>query len=350
MRRVTVCLALLALCGCANLRDKPGRSPEKSKPEKASGAQPSSYDNAIEVTELRERAVTLLARATESDSALIRANALEGLSLAGARVDPLLSGALHDENEGVRAVAAMVVGRLGLTRHAGEVRLLRTDPSPYVRVAALYAGAELGTDPDISPLASLLLRGPSYRIRAQAAYALGELGNSSAAQMVAEATQGSIPGGHEAEARLFHLQVAEALVKLGVEDQLEVLHAALYPSQAMELEATALAAQIVGTLEDKSATGDLINLVEYKDPRGNPMPAEVRLAAASALARLGQPKGTYIADEFAANENPALRAQAAALYGDIGLRENLGRLAVMLEDDSGAVRVSAASAILRSTQ
>ncbi|MCC6661036.1 MAG: HEAT repeat domain-containing protein [Phycisphaerales bacterium] len=333
---------LLALASCAG-NGKP------SGGHAAGAAGPGPYRDVVAVSDLRERAIAMLTKAAGAEAPAIRANALEGLSAAGARVDTLLPAALHDSNEGVRTVAAMIVGRLGLSGHAAEIAALRSDPSPYVRAAAVYAGARIGTNPDVSPLAGLLRRSTRYRVKAQVVYVLGELGNGSAAAMIAESVNTPVPSGHEGEARLFQLQVAEALVKLGADDQREVLHAALYPSQANELEATALATQIVGQLRDKSATGDLINLVEYKDPEGNRMPAEVRLAAATALARLGQPNGTYIADEYRQNERPAVRAQAASVYGDLGLRENLDKLAAMLDDPSAIVRVSAATAIIHAT-
>jgi HEAT repeat protein len=307
------------------------------------------FRDPVRVSELRERAIGLLVENARGDSALLRANALEGLAGAGERAAPAVEAGLKDSNPGVRSVAAILIGRLGLSALSGSVEGLRRDESAFVRAAAVYASVKVGASMDATPLASALFNDASFRVRAHAVYLLGELGNTSAVPMIRQAARAPVPRGQEAAGRLFQLQVAEALVKLGEDDEREAVRAALYPSRPDELEATALAVQIIGQLQDRSAVGDLINLVEYKDKSGNRMPAEVRLAAAAALAKLGQPRGTYIADEFFKSPDPALRAQAAAVYGDLGLGENLGKLQAMLDDESGFVRVSSAAAILRLT-
>ena len=55
----------------------------------------------------------------------------------------------------------------------------------------------------------------------------------------------------------------------------------------------------------------LIELTSPKEPGGQELPGEVRMAAASALAKLGQPKGSYIAREYFQGGKETLRAQAA---------------------------------------
>jgi HEAT repeat protein len=77
------------------------------------------------------------------------------------------------------------------------------------------------------------------------------------------------------------------------------------------------------------------------------MPAEVRLAAAGSLAELGLDKGTFIADEYAGNSMPAIRAQAAHVYGLIGRPENLSKLQKMMTDRAAIVRIAAAGAVLK---
>jgi HEAT repeat protein len=324
--------------------------PTGGSPAPQNAAPPNPYTDPLRTSEFRERTIQILTSLAVSDVPAVRANALEGLSHAGERVEPLIPVALADPNEGVRAVAAMIVGRLKLASLVPAVEPLRNDPSPFVRAAAVYALVRTGAETDPTPLAQLLFSDPSYRVRSQVVFILGELGNPSAAAMIGQAAEApSQARVIDPQERLFQLQVAEALVKLGARERQEVIKAALYPSSPEALEAAALAAQIAGQLEDHSVVGDLINLVEYKDQQGNQMPAEVRLAAAAALARLGQPYGTYIADEHRASERPALRAQAAAVYGELRLPENLPKLEAMLADPSPLVRVSAASAILRAT-
>jgi HEAT repeat protein len=68
---------------------------------------------------------------------------------------------------------------------------------------------------------------------------------------------------------------------------------------------------------------------------------------AGALARLGNTRGTFLADQYASNEVPILRAQAAFVYGQIGRSENLGKLEVMMADSDPLVRLAAAAAVLQ---
>ena len=77
---------------------------------------------------------------------------------------------------------------------------------------------------------------------------------------------------------------------------MDTVRSALYPSRPEELEATALAVQIIGEVHDRGAIDQLIYLVDEETDR--PMPAEVRLAVAGALAKLGLREGGFIADEY----------------------------------------------------
>ncbi|MEX2218507.1 MAG: HEAT repeat domain-containing protein, partial [Phycisphaerales bacterium] len=262
--------------------------------------------------------------------------------------EPLLLAGLKDPNAGVRSTAAMMIGRLKLADAAPACRPLATDPSPFARASAIYALSRCGQPVNSTPLARLLLHDPSTRVRAHVAFLLGELGEPSAAGLLREAARGaSSRSTQPAEQRLFLAQVSEALVKLGEHSQVEPIRAHLYPSRPEDLEATALAAQILGQLRDKGSTDELIYLTAYKDRQGNRMPAEIRLAAAGSLARLGNDKGSFVADEYAASDMAVLRAQSAFVYGEIGRAENLPKLEKLLGDQTGIVRVSAAGAVLK---
>jgi HEAT repeat protein len=151
-----------------------------------------------------------------------------------------------------------------------------------------------------------------------------------------------------AEYRMLQIQICEALVKLGDEGQLPAIRAALYPSRVEDLEIVALAVQILGQLKDKGSVDELIYLTARKSESDKQFwPAEIRLGAAGALARMGLDQGTFLADEYATNAAPVLRAQAAHVYGDIGRIENLGKLEGMMADSDSLVRLSAAAAILQ---
>ncbi|MGH7133342.1 MAG: HEAT repeat domain-containing protein, partial [Phycisphaerales bacterium] len=189
-------------------------------------------------------------------------------------------------------------------------------------------------------------------IKAQAAYLLGEIGNKSAAPLLREALSKRVGRTDPNEDRLMRLQINEALVKLGDDAALDELRIAIYPSKSEDLEAAVLAAQILGVLKDRASQRKLIELVETtvrtESSRASQMPPEVRLAAAGALARMGQITGAVaVADEYRLNPAPAVRAQAAVVYGDTHNRPQLGRLAGMIDDPDPAVRLAVAAAILK---
>jgi HEAT repeat protein len=161
------------------------------------------------------------------------------------------------------------------------------DPSAYVRGSAIFALTKCGIEVDPSPLAGMLLRDPSPRVRAQAAYLLGEIGDPSALGPLHDAAKATVPRASQAEMKMLQLQIAEAIVKLGEEDQISTIRAALYPARPEDLEITALAVQILGQLRDKAAADELIFLTAREDQRGQHWPAEIRLGCAAALARMG---------------------------------------------------------------
>ncbi|KAA0215812.1 MAG: HEAT repeat domain-containing protein [Leptolyngbya sp. PLA3] len=306
-----------------------------------------AYSDPVARSQLRERALDELMKAAASDWALERANAIEGLLEAPSRVEAIAAAGLKDENEGVRSVAAMVVGRARLSTLGASVRPLLQDTSPYVRASAIFALTRLGESPDRTPLSDLLFDDRSTRRRAHAAFILGELGDPSALAMLSEAARQKTPGATLVEQRLLELQIAEAMVKLGERAQLDAIRAALLPSSPEMLEPAALAAQIIGTLQDRESIDRLINLSAYRGQQGTEPPAEVMLAVAGSLSALGVPDGTFVADKYSGSEQDAVRAQAAFVYGQIGRVDNLGKLDHLLGDKSGLTRVSAATAVLK---
>jgi HEAT repeat protein len=320
---------------------------------------------------------------------LLRANAIEGLHHAPTRLAPIVAAGLRDENLGVRYAAAVTVGELSLNELTASVRPLLHDPDERVRLAAISALVQLGQEVDRQPLGDALHSGEP-RLAAHAAFLLGELGDASAIPMLKSVSarppaRGSRSGGDAGrgggtrgdtdgavtpqappepvgtpdpiERVLLRLQVAEAIIKLGDDSVRHVLHAALYPRHREDFEAAVLAAQILGELDDRTAVSQLVQLVEQatpetreeSDPRRRVFiqPPEVRLAAATSLAKMGFPDGVYVAEQYRASAQPALRSQSAFLYGAVGDVRALARLETMLQADASAmVRVAAAAATL----
>ena len=330
----------------------PRRTPTATEPLESS--------DAIRRTLIREDALQILETSILSEYPVLRANALEALHAVPTRLPPLLREAFIDSNPGVRFVAVMTVGKLQLSEFAHEAVHLVHDPDPRVRAAALYAQARTGFSPDLSPIADLLFS-EDHSVRSQAAFILGELGNDSALPMLRAVAAQHATGTH-IQSRIFRLQVAEAMVKLGDEAAAQTIHVALYPALRDEFEAAVLAAQILGEVEDRQAIQQLVNVVEARvptssaresvrgaDPDPTPYlyPKELRLAAATSLAKMGYPDGSYVADEYAADPDHLIRAQTAFLYAETARDEDLGRLAQLLKDPSPLVQTAAAAAILR---
>ncbi len=337
-------------------RTTPSPNPAPTRPvETAPSAVPPAAAKpgspATSVGELRERAIDTIDRASKSTQSDLRANAIEAAGLAMPRLERVISSGLSDRNEGVQSVSAMTVAKNRLVSMVPRVRPLLESQSPYVSSAAIMAlskCSETIDDAKVAKLAELLWTNDSPRVRSHVVYVLGEIGNPSALQMLKQAASLKMPKASPAESSLMMLQFAEAMVKLGDQAQIEPLRAALHPSRREDLEAAALAAQILGELRDKRPIDQLVYLTAFQDPKTKEMyPAEVRMQIASSLAKLGLDKGGFVADTYIADPNPQLRAQAAAVFGDTGRTDHYPKLAVLLEDPDERVRLSAAYAVLK---
>lgn len=303
-----------------------------------------SGGGAAQARPIREEATNRLFALAASPTPQVRANAIEGLERVGPRSEPAVALALADENPGVRSVAAMVAGRAGMAALIPTLREKTRDESEFVRASAVAALNQLNQKADPTELSTMLLESPNPRLRAHAAFLIGEMGEASALPMLRQAWMTPIRSASEIERRLLRLQVVEAMVKLGDETSIDTLRAALYPSRPDELEATALAVQIIGEVGDRGSIDQLIYLADESADRV--MPAEVRLAVAGALAKMGLTQGGFIADEYATSPIDVVRAQAAAVYGRTGRTEHLPNLGVMLDDPSELVQVAAAAAVV----
>lgn len=311
---------------------------------------PINLSNLVAASELRERALSVVAQLARSQNASIRANAIEAAAVAPRRLSEVLRRGLSDPNPAVRSVAAAAAGRAKVEQVLPQLRPLANDTYEHVRLSASFALARMGEPVEITPLGRSLYESDSMRTRSHAAFLLGELGNPTAIGMLRGASNKSVRGATPEEIRLFQLQIAEAMVKLGEDGQSQVIRAALFPSRPEDLEATALASQIIGQIKDRGAIDRLVFLSEFKDPRtGEKYPAEIRLVIAQSLAGMGLKGGEFIADEYAKNVNPLWRGQAALVYGAFGTPQTMGRVSQMLDDPAEEVRIAAANAVLKAT-
>ena len=317
------------------------------------GGEPTAAAEAssASVPEMVERAVATILQASRSEDPTVRANAIEVAGLDPVRFESVIAAGLSDRNEGVQAVAAMTVGKKQIRGLAGRLRSLLSSPSAYVETAAVMGLLRCGEaveDGKVSRIAQILWTTESPKLRSHAAFLLGEIGDKSALPMLKQAAGMRMPRASQSEMNLMLLQFSEAMVKLGDTEQIETIRAMLHPSRPEDLEASALAAQILGELGDRRPIDQLVFLSAYKQPNtGQMYPAEVRMQIASSLAKLGLDRGGFIADEYAASPDPILRVQAATVYGDTRRPEHLPKLAKLATDPLEQVRVAAAYGVLK---
>jgi HEAT repeat protein len=149
-----------------------------------------------------------------------------------------------------------------------------------------------------------------------------------------------------ARERIVDLQIAEAMVRLGADEELEAIRAALFaPDERGEL--TVLACQMLGRLDDRAYGATLYDIAVRTGPPDEKA-AEIRLAAVEALARMEPTRApSDVPMGFLSSERPEVRAQAAATMGWIGDPSVLPALAAVLDDGNPYVQAAAAGAILR---
>lgn len=293
-------------------------------------------------------AVGLLLQATNAAHPLLRANAIEALHPVRAAVAEPARRALADDNEGVRFVAAMTVGRLRLEDEIHLVEPLLDDPSPSVQAAAIYALRRCGRRANPTVLATMLASSDPAA-RGNAAMILGELGDPSAIEMLREAGWQRAVRMSPASARVIELQIAEAMVKLGADEQIEVIRAALFATET-EGELTALACTICGEIGDQAYAPTLADIAMRTGLRQEA--TAVRIAAAQAVGRIsagsaGARAVVSVPLEFLGDADPMIRAQAAAAVGHFREGEHEASLIALLGDKDPFVQVAAAGAILR---
>ncbi len=341
--------ALIFIPGCGDTTEQVWSTRNDSAGHAASGWDPAARAIGepiivdLEKTGTRASAIELLRQAVDSTNPLLRANAIEALQSAPEELPKVLPARLADENRGVRFIAVMSVGQHRLTELIPLVLPLVHDEAASVRAAAIYALHACGEDVDPTPLASMLL-GEIPEAKANAALILGELGDDSALPLLRTAVGRGMSRVSDAQAKIIDLQIAEAMVKLGDERELEGIRATLF-APAEQGELIALACQMLGRLNDVRAAPNLADLATRAGRRE--MPAEVRMAATLALAELGASAPVEVPLRFAGSTEFSLRAQAAVTLGGIFTSGSSQALRQLLTDSNPLVQIAAAGGILR---
>lgn len=302
-----------------------------------------SRELATSTGEMRQQAIEILLKAADARNPQLRANAIEALQPAPDYIEPVVRHGLADENRGVRFVAAMMVGRLRLEQLAPLLEPMRHDESESVQAAAIYGLKRCGRTVNPTPLAAMLMS-EDPEVKANAALVLGEMGDRSAIQLLEHAVGRGLTRIAPARVKIVELQLAEAMVKLGAENQVVPIRAALF-APAEESELVAFACQMCGRMHDGKSAPDLNNLLI---PTGAMQrPAEVRMAAAAALAQIDPRKAMpEVPLAYVNSSDYQIRAQAATTLGIIGDRRTLPQLAQLMNDPNPLVQTAAAGAVL----
>lgn len=356
---LSVMLSMGGLSGCASHSESQPQAQQKPKVQenwstKEQSALPALTMRpevdmgphiAVQVSaeNLQTGAIEILKRAADSTNPLLRANAIEGMKHAPHAAPEAIRKGLGDENRAVRFVATMLVGQLKLTDMRTLVEPLLKDESESVQAAAIYAVRRLGGKPDLNPLSRMLL-GEDAEVRANAALVLGELGDPSAVSLLRYALGHGLLKSGSARRKIVEMQIAEAMVKLGDVQQLEVIRASLF-SRPEEGEITALACQICGEVKDEASLPNLLDLAT----RGGKMQqsAEIRMAAALAASRIDPQQAILgVPTAYVGSPRFELRAQAAATFGATRQQAALQYLARQMDDPNPLVQVSAAAGVL----
>lgn len=299
---------------------------------------------ATEHNDLREAAIELLQQASDSSSPLLRANALEAMQGAPEHVRPMVQRFLADDNRGVRFIAAMTAGQHELCDLKHVIQPLLTDQSQSVQAAAIFALRQCGEDADLNPLASMI-NSSDPEVKANAAMVLAELGNPSAVPMIRAAARRDMPRVPSARVRVVDLQLAEAMVRLGEDRELEVIRASLF-APAEQGELVALACMMIGRLGDARAVPNLVDLATREGDRQ--LAPEIRLAALAALTRIDPGRVPEdVALQYVRSNRYEVRAQTASTLGHIPGSASINALRLLLNDSNPMVQIAAAGGILQ---
>ena len=287
--------------------------------------------------QLRNRALALLQRAAESPLPVVRANALEALvDVAPRQSLPLFRGALKSANPLVRYAACVALGDVRDRASVEAFRRLVSSADHHVRIGAAYAAYRCGLSGAARILVDALNNDPDEKIRADAAFLIGKLGESKAIKRLRLAMR-------REKSTYVQVHIVAAMATLGDDESLDAL---IYYTQS-DITSRIIALQTLERIAAPRARGALLRLLNDDQTY-----VQIRLLAARALGRLGDRSGlqlclrhlTYKADK--PEETRQVRVNAALALGAMRSAKALPALEKLAGDQSDPqVQVAAAYAI-----
>jgi HEAT repeat protein len=272
----------------------------------------------------------------------IRANSVEVVATTKQlRFMPRLQKLLHDEAVPVRFLAIMTVGDLEYSLARNEVGPSLNDPNPNIKMVAAYTMMKLG-DMKFYKVFRDQVTSEDQTVRANAALLLGKTNQKDAIRFLYWALQ------RPDSADKVVLQALESIAAQHDERIYPKLWSRLISAYADD---RLLGIRAMGALGTEQAKNAIITMLDDNI-------VEVRLAAAEALGRLGEPIGeAKVAEVFdknlLADMDPEgqyrVKVLTALAIGEIGSESLSKHLPQLLRDPSVPVRLAAAKAVLRLT-
>lgn len=251
-------------------------------PAAGQGAENDTRSAQQVLLDARPMAVQIILDAVRSDDPWTRGEAIDASQWAQDRVLPIVQLGLEDPDPLVRYQALMVVGKRQLNSLGGIAAELVHDRSPSVRAAALFAAQATGRNVQMSPAqARDMIHAPNPITRSNVALALGLAGNRSALGVLSAMANSPMRRADPVQRRLMQLRVAEARLRLGKDDALDVIRWAAFGGP---IELRVLAIGMMADTGDRAMQPALPPMLEESS-------VEVRNAAATALLRLGDAVG-----------------------------------------------------------
>lgn len=293
------------------------------------------------IDELTAHAYRIIQQGLNDSDPAIRVIAIEVVAeTRPIKLIPKVQRLLGDEYTPVRFAAALAIGDLQYTFGAKPVKQLFRDPDPNVKIAACYAMVKLGDKRYLEVLRSAI-RSKDQTLRANSAFLLGKSNDTDALKLLWWAMR------EPNSADKVTFQAAESIAMLG-DDRIYPRLWTMLLSTAADLRVTGVRA--MGALRTLEARDALIGMLDDKV-------LEVRLAAAEQLGRLGEPMGEpEVLDVFQKRLTAGREAKARArinvltalAIGRIATPQLTRHLPGLLNNESKAVRIAAAKAVLQS--
>ncbi|MBN2136524.1 MAG: HEAT repeat domain-containing protein [Sedimentisphaerales bacterium] len=290
--------------------------------------------------DLTAQAYRVLLSGLTDENPMIRANAIEVVAETGqVKLVPKIQRLLGDEFAPVRFAAALAIGDLEYSFGSSLVRQLFKDPDSNVKIAACYAMVRLGSK-KYQEVLRRAIASTDQTVRANAAFLLGKSHDKDALKLLYWAMRD-----HDSQDKVIY-QAAESIAMVGDERIYPKLWTMLLSVYA-DVRVTGI--KCMGALGTRDAKNALLSMLDDKV-------VEVRLAAAEQLGRFNDTSGeAEVLDVFRKKLTAGMDAAGcervyvltALAIGRIGTPELTAFLPRLLENESKAVRIAAAKAVLQ---